>query len=342
MSAGRPRRGRDGRLDAHRADRLHRRPRQGRRRRSARSASPKAPRPKPPARQHRGDRRSRRRGDRRHRDGDRRARHVQQRRPAARAEDARRDAGADRAEEGDPLFQRRHAAQRRGQPGGAARRRSTPPSAPTSSIYPIDTRGLQAVVPGGDARQASGRGSALFSGRGVAQQFAQLAVVAGHADVARRRHRRPGVHRLERLRRGLRARAARHVGVLPARLQQHEPGEGRPLPPHPGPRRSATACKVEARAGYYADRDFAHTARDRSRDAAPGAAVRGRVGDRSAGAGDRRLVPAGGGQVLRAGRAGRPGLRGAGRQRARTRSRSTCSAWCATSGTSRSAASARR
>ena len=27
------------------------------------------------------------------------------------------------------------------------------------SIYPVDTRGLQAVVPGGDARQASGRGS---------------------------------------------------------------------------------------------------------------------------------------------------------------------------------------
>ena len=32
------------------------------------------------------------------------------------------------------------------------------------AIYPIDTRGLQAVVPGGDARQASGRGVSLFSG----------------------------------------------------------------------------------------------------------------------------------------------------------------------------------
>ena len=30
------------------------------------------------------------------------------------------------------------------------------------------------MVPGGDARQASGRGSALFSGRGVPQQFARL------------------------------------------------------------------------------------------------------------------------------------------------------------------------
>ena len=76
-------------------------------------------------------------------------------------------------------------------------------------------------MPGGDARQASGRGNAMFSGRGVAQQFDTLAGVAGHADVARRRHRRPGVHRHQRFRRGVRARAARHVGVLPARLQQH-------------------------------------------------------------------------------------------------------------------------
>ena len=43
------------------------------------------------------------------------------------------------------------------------------------SIYAVDTRGLQAVVPGGDARQASGRGQSMFSGRGVQQQFDQLA-----------------------------------------------------------------------------------------------------------------------------------------------------------------------
>ena len=36
------------------------------------------------------------------------------------------------------------------------------------AIYPIDARGLQAVIPGGDARQASGRGVSLFSGRGAA------------------------------------------------------------------------------------------------------------------------------------------------------------------------------
>ena len=91
------------------------------------------------------------------------------------------------------------------------------------AIYPVDTRGLQAVVPGGDASQASGRGSALFSGRGVVAAVLAAHRVAGHARVARLRHRRQGVHGLERLRRGVRARAARHVRLLPARLQQRQP-----------------------------------------------------------------------------------------------------------------------
>ena len=40
------------------------------------------------------------------------------------------------------------------------------------SIYPVDARGLTAVVPGGAASQSSGRGgTAMFSGRGVTRQF---------------------------------------------------------------------------------------------------------------------------------------------------------------------------
>ena len=40
------------------------------------------------------------------------------------------------------------------------------------SIYPVDTRGLTAIVPGGAASQSSGRGgTSMFSGRGVSQQF---------------------------------------------------------------------------------------------------------------------------------------------------------------------------
>jgi len=43
------------------------------------------------------------------------------------------------------------------------------------SIYPVDARGLQAVVPGGSARQASKGGLAAFSGSAVSRQFSQLA-----------------------------------------------------------------------------------------------------------------------------------------------------------------------
>ena len=40
------------------------------------------------------------------------------------------------------------------------------------AIYPVDARGLTAIVPGGSASQSSGRGgTAMFSGRGVTQQF---------------------------------------------------------------------------------------------------------------------------------------------------------------------------
>jgi VWFA-related protein len=40
------------------------------------------------------------------------------------------------------------------------------------SIYPVDARGLTAIVPGGAASQSSGRGgTSMFSGRGVSRQF---------------------------------------------------------------------------------------------------------------------------------------------------------------------------
>ena len=42
------------------------------------------------------------------------------------------------------------------------------------SLYAVDTRGLQAVVPGGDATRASSFGAGAFSGRGVRGQFDQL------------------------------------------------------------------------------------------------------------------------------------------------------------------------
>ena len=39
------------------------------------------------------------------------------------------------------------------------------------AIYPVDARGLQAVVPGGDARQGSSGGLAAFTGAAVTSQF---------------------------------------------------------------------------------------------------------------------------------------------------------------------------
>jgi VWFA-related protein len=41
------------------------------------------------------------------------------------------------------------------------------------AIYPVDARGLEAVVPGGDARQASASGSDVFAGRATSRQFDQ-------------------------------------------------------------------------------------------------------------------------------------------------------------------------
>jgi VWFA-related protein len=128
------------------------------------------------------------------------------------------------------------------------------------TIYPVDTRGLQAVVPGGDASQASGRGSALFNGSGVSQQFSRLASSQGTlsslaADTG-------GKAFLD----------SNDFGDAFARVQRDmsayyllgyasdnvsKDGRFRRI----RVRTKKAGLKIEARAGYYADRDFAHTAR---------------------------------------------------------------------------------
>ena len=129
-------------------------------------------------REHRGDRRSQRDGDRRH-DGRRReragARHVQQRRAAARAEDARRGAGADRAEEGDPLFQLRACSAAARTTRSSCARRSTRRSARTWRSTRSTRAGCRRSSPAASARRAAAAGIGAFSGRGVPQQFTQLA-----------------------------------------------------------------------------------------------------------------------------------------------------------------------
>lgn len=128
------------------------------------------------------------------------------------------------------------------------------------SFYPIDTRGLQAVVPGGDARQASGRGNAMFSGRAVLQQFAQLSssqdtLTSLAADTGGRAFT-----------------DANDFGEAFARVQgdmsaYYLLGYSTTNPTNDGRfRRISVRVKrdgyrVEARAGYYAERDFTHTSR---------------------------------------------------------------------------------
>jgi VWFA-related protein len=129
------------------------------------------------------------------------------------------------------------------------------------AIYAVDTRGLQAVVPGGDARQASGRGSALFSGRGVQQQFAQLAssqdtLTSLSADTGGRAFTDSNDfgEPFARVQRDMSAYYLLGYSTTNAvkdgrfrRIQVRVKNGG---------------YKVEARAGYYADRDFTHTSRN--------------------------------------------------------------------------------
>lgn len=133
------------------------------------------------------------------------------------------------------------------------------------ALYPVDTRGLQAVVPGGDASRASARGVAAFSGRGVNQQFDRL---FASQDT------------LQTLAADTGGRAfldTNDFGAAFAQVQRDtssyyligysstnavKDGRFRRI----SVRLKRSDLRVEARAGYYADRDFAHTGRqDRER-----------------------------------------------------------------------------
>src|SRR5262245_9630318 len=128
------------------------------------------------------------------------------------------------------------------------------------SIYAVDTRGLQAVVPGGDARQASGRGQSLFSGRGVQQQYSSLAssqdtLTSLAADTGGRAFTDSNDfgEAFARVQRDMSAYYLLGYSSTNAirdgrfrRIQVRVKRDG---------------FRVEARAGYYAERDFTHTSR---------------------------------------------------------------------------------
>jgi VWFA-related protein len=133
------------------------------------------------------------------------------------------------------------------------------------ALYPVDTRGLQAVVPGGDASRASSGGVGAFSGRAVNQQFDRLFA---------------SQETLQTLASDTGGRAftdSNDFGEAFAQIQRDtslyyllgynstnttKDGRFRRI----SVRVKKPGLRVEHRAGYYADRDFAHTGRqDRER-----------------------------------------------------------------------------
>ena len=133
------------------------------------------------------------------------------------------------------------------------------------SIYPVDTRGLQAIVPGGDASRPSARGVSAFSGRGVTQQFDRLFAsqetlqtlasdTGGRAfmdtnDFGEAFAQVQRDNSLYYLLGYNSTNASKDGGFRRITVRAKKPG-----------------LRVEHRAGYYAERDFAHTNRqDRER-----------------------------------------------------------------------------
>jgi VWFA-related protein len=128
------------------------------------------------------------------------------------------------------------------------------------SIYPVDVRGLQAMVPGGDARQASGRGTSLFSGRGMQQQFARLSasqdtLTSLAADTGGRAFTDSNDfgEAFSRVQRDMSA----YYLLAYSSANTLKDGGFRRIQV----RVKRDGLRVEARAGYYADRDFTHTNR---------------------------------------------------------------------------------
>jgi VWFA-related protein len=133
------------------------------------------------------------------------------------------------------------------------------------SLYPVDTRGLQATVPGGDASRPSARGVGAFSGRGVQQQFNSLfasqetlqtlaADTGGRAftdtnnfgDAFTQVQRDTSIYYLLGYNSTATAKDGRFRRIS-VRVKRSD-------------------LRVDHRAGYYAERDFTHTGRqDRER-----------------------------------------------------------------------------
>lgn len=131
------------------------------------------------------------------------------------------------------------------------------------AIYSADARGLQALPPGGDASRASAGGVGLFSGRAAQQQFASLATsqdtlasLSGDTGGRLMTDSNDFGEVFTRAQRDLSA----YYMIGYASPSSTKDGKFRRIQV----RVKRKDLTVEARAGYYADRDFSHTnTRDR-------------------------------------------------------------------------------
>jgi VWFA-related protein len=130
-----------------------------------------------------------------------------------------------------------------------------------AAIYPVDSRGLQAIVPGGSARRASRGGIGAFSGANVAGQFSQLAAqqdtltaLASDTGGTAFTDSNDFGEAFAKVERDISA----YYILGFASTNNRKDGRFRRLSVRV---KSRGNLRVQAKDGYYADRDFAHTAR---------------------------------------------------------------------------------
>jgi len=129
------------------------------------------------------------------------------------------------------------------------------------TLNPVDSRGLQAVVPGGGGRQGGRGGVGAFSGRNVANQFAQLAsqqetlqTLAADTGGTAFTDSNDFGEAFDKVQKDISSYYI--LGYVSS--NQAKDGRYRRIEVRIKPKLDA---KVRAREGYYADRDFTHTAR---------------------------------------------------------------------------------
>jgi len=129
------------------------------------------------------------------------------------------------------------------------------------AIYPVDSRGLQAIVPGGDARQGSRGGRNAFSGQAVAQQFTQLqaqqetlTTLAADTGGTAFTDTNDFGEAFAKVTKDI----SSYYILGFASTNTTKDGRFRRITIR---LKNKSDAKVEAREGYYADRDFTHTAK---------------------------------------------------------------------------------